>query len=133
MYSFSTGIDFRRQDLTSTDVRFWRLKSAPALKGSYHLVWGDQILGYWAFISPVGLPELIVWGLPRLPTARHSVNWEVAGNLSYAFSEHSVSKGRVCLSGWKKSSATLVQRLAPARDRVRDITVEYDPCLCLGL
>ena len=29
--SFSTGIDFRRQNLSSTDVRFWRLKSIPAL------------------------------------------------------------------------------------------------------
>ena len=27
------GIDFRRQNLTSTDVRFWRLKLIPALKG----------------------------------------------------------------------------------------------------
>ena len=25
--NFSTGIDFRRQNLTSVDVRFWRLKS----------------------------------------------------------------------------------------------------------
>ena len=31
--SFSTGGDFRRQNLTSTDVRFWHLKSIPALKG----------------------------------------------------------------------------------------------------
>ena len=30
-YSYSAGIDFRRQSLTSTDVRFWRLKSIPAL------------------------------------------------------------------------------------------------------
>ena len=29
--SFSVGIYFRRQNLTSTDVRFWRLKSIPAL------------------------------------------------------------------------------------------------------
>ena len=33
LYSFSVGIDFRRQDLTSTDVRSWRLKLTPALKG----------------------------------------------------------------------------------------------------
>ena len=31
--SFSAGIDFRRQNLTSADVRFWRLNSFPALKG----------------------------------------------------------------------------------------------------
>ena len=31
--SFSVGIDFRRQNLTSIDVRFWHLKSVPALKG----------------------------------------------------------------------------------------------------
>ena len=29
--SYSVGIDFRRQNLTSVDVRFWRLKSIPAL------------------------------------------------------------------------------------------------------
>ena len=28
---YSAGIDFSRQNLTSTDVRFWRLKSIPAL------------------------------------------------------------------------------------------------------
>ena len=32
-YSYSAGIDFRRHNLTSTDVRFWRLKSIPALWG----------------------------------------------------------------------------------------------------
>ena len=32
-YSYSAGIDFRRHNLTSTDVRFWSLKSIPALKG----------------------------------------------------------------------------------------------------
>ena len=30
---YSAGIDFSRQNLTSTDVRFWRLKSIPALEG----------------------------------------------------------------------------------------------------
>ena len=29
--SYSAGIDFGRQNLTSVDVRFWRLKSTPAL------------------------------------------------------------------------------------------------------
>ena len=28
---YSTGIDFSCQNLTSADVRFWRLKSIPAL------------------------------------------------------------------------------------------------------
>ena len=28
---YSAGIDFGRQNLTSVDVRFWRLKSIPAL------------------------------------------------------------------------------------------------------
>ena len=32
--SFSAGIDFRRQNLTFVDVRFWRIKSVPAPKGS---------------------------------------------------------------------------------------------------
>ena len=30
-YFYSAAIDFRRQNLTSTDVRFWRLKLIPAL------------------------------------------------------------------------------------------------------
>ena len=39
-YSYSAGIDFRRQNLTSTDVRFWRLKSIPALNGlAHHVQW----------------------------------------------------------------------------------------------
>ena len=29
---YSAGIDFSRQNLTSVDVRFWRLKSIPALQ-----------------------------------------------------------------------------------------------------
>ena len=28
---YSAGTDFRRQNLTSVDVRFWRLKSIPVL------------------------------------------------------------------------------------------------------
>ena len=28
---YSTGIDFSRQNLTSVEVKFWRLKSIPAL------------------------------------------------------------------------------------------------------
>ena len=31
VYSYSAGIDFRCLNLTSTDVRFWHLKSIPAL------------------------------------------------------------------------------------------------------
>ena len=34
VYSYSAGIDFIRHNLTSTDVRLWRLKSIPALQGS---------------------------------------------------------------------------------------------------
>ena len=29
---FSAGVDFKRQNLTSKDVRFWRLMSNPSLK-----------------------------------------------------------------------------------------------------
>ena len=32
MDPFSAGTVFRRQNLTSVDVRFWRLKTIPALK-----------------------------------------------------------------------------------------------------
>ena len=33
LYTFSAGIVFRGPNLTSTDVRFWSLKSVPAPKG----------------------------------------------------------------------------------------------------
>ena len=32
-HSYCVRTDFKRQNLTSTDVRFWRLKSIPALEG----------------------------------------------------------------------------------------------------
>ena len=31
-YSYSAGVVFIRQNLISIDIRFWRLKSVPALK-----------------------------------------------------------------------------------------------------
>ena len=31
LYSYCAGVDFSRQNRTSVDVRFWRLKSIPAL------------------------------------------------------------------------------------------------------
>ena len=43
-YFFSAGIDFRGQNLTSPDVRFWRLKSVPARKRLiYHLLRGEKL------------------------------------------------------------------------------------------
>ena len=36
---YSAGIDFSRQNLTSVDVRFWRLKSIQALWVWYYLDW----------------------------------------------------------------------------------------------
>ena len=38
-YSSSAGIDFKRQNMTSIDVRFWRLKTVPALKGLNRTIW----------------------------------------------------------------------------------------------
>ena len=32
LLGYSAGIDFKRQNLTSTDVRFWRLKSTPCIE-----------------------------------------------------------------------------------------------------
>ena len=37
-YSFSAGIDFRRQNLTSIDVRFWRSKVVSAQKGLHYVI-----------------------------------------------------------------------------------------------
>ena len=50
-YSFSAGTVFRRQNLTSADVRFWRLKTVLALKGlnltnTTHWLWRDPPLIY---------------------------------------------------------------------------------------
>ena len=41
--SHSAGIVFLRQNLTSTDVRFWRIKTVPALKG----LTSTRLLLYW--------------------------------------------------------------------------------------
>ena len=38
-YSYSAGSDFSRQNLTSTDVRFWRLESVPALSVTLSRFW----------------------------------------------------------------------------------------------
>ena len=44
---YSAGIDFRRQNLTSTDVRFWGLNSIPALwKLNYF---------YWPYTHTIGI------------------------------------------------------------------------------
>ena len=69
-YSYSAGIDFSRQNLTSTDVRFWRLKSIPA-----NIFWinhGDQWC-FFLFETPrnvlvssfrfIRIPMLWVYGL----------------------------------------------------------------------
>ena len=39
--SYSAGIDFSRQNLTSVDVRFWRLNSIPALEESTDFYWPE--------------------------------------------------------------------------------------------
>ena len=38
-FYFSTGTVFIRQNLTSTDVRFWRIKTVPALKKLIPGIW----------------------------------------------------------------------------------------------
>ena len=43
VYSYNAGIDFSRENLTSTDVRFWRLKSIPALEGLKFALLGPDI------------------------------------------------------------------------------------------
>ena len=40
---YSAGIDFSRQNLTSTDVILWRLKSIPALYGLK--IWWNKFYG----------------------------------------------------------------------------------------
>ena len=47
--SFSAGIVFIRQNLTSTDVRFWRIKTVPALKGSIYI---STSLANYTFSTP---------------------------------------------------------------------------------
>ena len=45
--SFSAGTFFRRQNLTSLDVRFWRLKTVPALKGLIYLFRVITLIAHW--------------------------------------------------------------------------------------
>ena len=53
-HSFGAGIDFRRQNLTSTDVIFWRLKSVPALKGfHYYLASQHGVLEWLGSLSSI--------------------------------------------------------------------------------
>ena len=40
---YSTGIDFSCQNLTSVDVRFWRLKSTPALRELKYSQWPQSL------------------------------------------------------------------------------------------
>ena len=58
--SFSVGIDFTLQNLTSPDVRFGCLKSVPALKGfkSKQLVMFTYILHEMALKSPVKIADV---------------------------------------------------------------------------
>ena len=50
---FSEEIDSRRQNITSIDVRFWRLKSVPALEGSNEIWFNDSCLWLcWFNVGP---------------------------------------------------------------------------------
>ena len=54
-YSFTAGIDFRRQNLTSTDVRFWRLKSVSHWKSQcqlYNCYFIAQFVSLWVAYWP---------------------------------------------------------------------------------
>ena len=46
-YSYSAEIDFSRQNLTSTDVRSWRLKLIPALSGLRFAHFWSQVKQIW--------------------------------------------------------------------------------------
>ena len=69
-YSFSAGIDFRCQNLTALDVRFWRLKSIPALKRLTKLVWRPPHLGecravycdWWAVLITCRVVYTVIGG-----------------------------------------------------------------------
>ena len=77
---FSTEIVFMRQNLTSTDVRFWRMKTIPVLTclTVLHIV---QILGACMFSIIPERPLLIVSHIKIGPTFPASVllnlNWDI--------------------------------------------------------
>ena len=50
VYSYNVGIDFRRQPLTSTDVRVWRLKSILALQGLTLSCWSRLCCRFKPFL-----------------------------------------------------------------------------------
>ena len=62
-YSFSAGTDFRRQNLTSIDVRFWRLKSVPALKEKIMVQWWANVSRLWPMIESACLSSEIDDGI----------------------------------------------------------------------
>ena len=60
--SFIAGIDFRRQNLTSVDVRFWRLKSILAIEWLKNSILISSEI-FWILISRVEILKIIriVW------------------------------------------------------------------------
>ena len=52
VYPFSAGVYFIRQNLTSTDVRFWRIKSVPVLKGLHINTLSSLTQSLSDFLSP---------------------------------------------------------------------------------
>ena len=68
IFFFSSGTFFRRQNLTSTDVRFWRLKAVPALVERVY-----KLLFYMRFLWPSVRTPMRIDGKSR--SLSHTLTW----------------------------------------------------------
>ena len=55
VFAFSAGTVFRRQNLTSIDVKFWRLTTVPALKGFIYVKYSRAPICLYASLENKGL------------------------------------------------------------------------------
>ena len=82
VYSYSAGLDFSRQNLTSTDVRFWRLKSVPALKELKQ----DKcytVIGYPICYPLRNTVDLVIFACLKLPLGMRIFNFVNFESLIY--------------------------------------------------
>ena len=92
-YSYSAVLDFRRQNLKSTDVRFWRLKSIPALQRLRYKYLCHAVIDIWP-----GWPERTISTVMQnraRPTERAK-----CADVSVHLGHHSYIKICYCVVFW---------------------------------
>ena len=95
---FSAGTVFIRQNLTSTDVRFWRIKTVPALKGL-------MLIGQWTVIIHVIMPMIFILSLNNRGDANMTADRRKSnGGNSITLGLHNIPAST---KGWINSGLTL--------------------------